>query len=272
MYATVESWRRQAVAQSDPGGFRVTVCRVAAFYSGALVPADERSTITRAKAGQVAGGPRRTRWRRHCGSDRRAAPGLRWNRSTTSTVQADEGLERAGPATIGSPTVSVTHRVVTTMLLSFLLAFLAVGQASAQTGAPPWAACGANSSEEKPVRTFPTKPPIGGPNRTYSTLMCGNANFGFRHIDLRHQPDWASVAFYTGGNWRDLADFAMNQSLTVPQPGYPVFNPKNETWTYKAPLQIKDQQGNVRATYWPIVSVAARDGRIITSYPTRDPK
>lgn len=164
------------------------------------------------------------------------------------------------------------HRAVAAIFLSFLIALLFATEASAQAGAPPWAACGTSAQEEKPVRTFPTKPPVGGPARTYSTLMCGNTNFGFRHIDTRHQADWTAVAFYTGGNWRDLADFAINQSLTVPQPGYPVFNPKNETWTYKAPLQIRDQQGTVRTTLWPIVSVAARDGRIITSYPTRDPK
>lgn len=168
--------------------------------------------------------------------------------------------------------MSTSRRAAVATVLFLLLAIAVAPSASAQSGAPPWAACGASAPETKPVRTFPTMPPAGGPNRTYSTLTCGNASFGFHHIDARHQADWAGVAFYTGGNWRDLADFAMRQALTVPQPGYPAYNAKNETWTYKAPLDIKDQQGRVRATYWPIVSVAARDGRIITSFPTRDPR
>ncbi len=122
------------------------------------------------------------------------------------------------------------------------------------------------------MRTFPTVPPAGGPSRTFSTLLCGNDGNGFRHIENRHGADWSAVAFYAGDNWRDLADFAILQTLTAPQPGYPAYNAKNETWTYKTPLQIKDAQGNVRTTYWPIVSVAARDGRIVTSFPTRDPR
>jgi hypothetical protein len=51
LHATVENWRRQAIAQSDPEAFRLMVRRVAAFYSGEPVPADEPFAVTRAKAG-----------------------------------------------------------------------------------------------------------------------------------------------------------------------------------------------------------------------------
>ena len=51
LHATVENWRRQAIAQSDPEAFRVMVRRAAAFYSGEPVPADEPFAVTRAKAG-----------------------------------------------------------------------------------------------------------------------------------------------------------------------------------------------------------------------------
>ena len=76
---------------------------------------------------------------------------------------------------------------------------------------------------------------------------------------------------YTGENWRDMADFAITQVLAAPQPGFPRFNDKAKSWTFKAPLEIKDDQGRVHDTYWPIVAIAAQDGKILTSYPTREP-
>jgi hypothetical protein len=51
LHATLENWRRQAIAQSDPDAFRLMVRRAAAFYSGEPVPADEPVAVTRAKAG-----------------------------------------------------------------------------------------------------------------------------------------------------------------------------------------------------------------------------
>ncbi len=51
LHATLENWRRQAIAQSDPEAFRLMVRRVAAFYRGEPVPADEPFALTRAKAG-----------------------------------------------------------------------------------------------------------------------------------------------------------------------------------------------------------------------------
>lgn len=51
LHATLENWRRQAIAQSDPEAFRRMVSRVAAFYSGEPVPGDESFAVTRAKAG-----------------------------------------------------------------------------------------------------------------------------------------------------------------------------------------------------------------------------
>jgi len=193
---------------------------------------------------------------------------FRGNRSAAGVVQADEGPVRRRQELV----VTFRARLALVALSIVFTALLEAPGAAAQTGAPPWAACGASSPEDKPVTTFPARPPVGGPARTYAVLLCGNPGFGYRHIADGHGRDWEDLAVYTGGNWRALADFAIRQTLTVPQPGNPAFDPKNETWTYKAPLEIRDAQGNVRATYWPIVSVAARDGRIVTSFPTRDQK
>ena len=51
LHSTLETWRRQAIAQSDPEAFRTMVRRAAAFFSGEPVPVDEPFEVTRAKAG-----------------------------------------------------------------------------------------------------------------------------------------------------------------------------------------------------------------------------
>lgn len=51
LHSTLENWRRQAIAQSDPESFRTMVRRAAAFFSGQPVPDDEPFEITRSKAG-----------------------------------------------------------------------------------------------------------------------------------------------------------------------------------------------------------------------------
>lgn len=123
---------------------------------------------------------------------------------------------------------------------------------------------------DKVVRVFPRAPTGPGPQVTVtSTLFCGNERYGYRHIANSHGADWQNIAFYTGENWRFLTDFAIEQILTVPEPGYPVYRKDNDTWTYRAPLEIRDSYGQVRATYHPIVSIAARDGKIITAFPSR---
>ena len=41
IHATLQSWRQQVIAQSDPDAFRVMVRRAAGFFSGQPVPDDE---------------------------------------------------------------------------------------------------------------------------------------------------------------------------------------------------------------------------------------
>lgn len=131
-----------------------------------------------------------------------------------------------------------------------------------------WAACGRSAPEDKVVRVFPRKPPAPGP-QVSAVLLCGSDRYGYRHIAGNHGMDWQNIAFYTGENWRFLADFAIEQILTFPEPGYPTYRKDNDTWTYRAPLEIRDSSGQVRATYRPVISVSARDGKIITAFPSR---
>lgn len=168
--------------------------------------------------------------------------------------------------------MTVRLHVLLVAVLIGLLAAVAPTAAHAQSGVPPWAPCGRTDPETKPVKTYPVQPPVGGPPRTFAVLMCGNDRFGQRHIAKEHGRQWSDLAVYTGGPWQSLADFAMKQTLTVPQAGYPQFNPDKNTWTYKSPLQIKDREGQVRVTYWVVVGVAAQDGKLLTSFYTRDPR
>jgi hypothetical protein len=166
----------------------------------------------------------------------------------------------------------VRCRVLLVAVVLVLLGLLGATTAEAQSGTPPWAACGRSDPEAKPAKTYPVLPPIGGPTRTFAVLLCGNDRYGYRHIADKHGQEWADLAVLTGGPWQSLADFAITQTLTVPQPGYPQYNPGANTWTYKSPLQIKDQEGQVRATYWVVVGVAAQDGKVLTGFYTRDPR
>lgn len=155
---------------------------------------------------------------------------------------------------------------------ALFLALLSTPPASAAPARPVevWAACGASSPAEKVVRVFPRPASNGGPPAGTSALLCGDANNGYRHLSDGHGADWQALAVYTGENWRDMADFAITQILAAPQPGYPQFVAKNNSWRYKAPVEIKDGQDQVHDMYWPVVAIAAQDGKILTAYPTRN--
>lgn len=51
VYAVVERWRRIAVLQTDPTGFRRSVQRAAELMTGAPTPDDEPFEVTRSRAG-----------------------------------------------------------------------------------------------------------------------------------------------------------------------------------------------------------------------------
>ena len=51
LFKILEQWRRLAVLQSDPAGYRHAVRRAAELLTGEPVPEDEPLSVTRAKAG-----------------------------------------------------------------------------------------------------------------------------------------------------------------------------------------------------------------------------
>ncbi|NKY87072.1 hypothetical protein [Nocardia veterana] len=40
-------------------------------------------------------------------------------------------------------------------------------------------------------------------------LLCGNKDYGYRHIQDRHMDEWEGLASIEGRNWRDIADMAI---------------------------------------------------------------
>jgi hypothetical protein len=93
--------------------------------------------------------------------------------------------------------------------------------------------------------------PAGG-----SALLCGSTGYGYRHIQARHQGDWARLA--SGSDWSDVADRAVAAALG--QPERVGFRASNDTFCFSHALG----DGNVT-----MVVVRESDGAIITAYPAR---
>ncbi|RCW38821.1 hypothetical protein DFQ14_11925 [Halopolyspora algeriensis] len=80
--------------------------------------------------------------------------------------------------------------------------------------------------------------------------------------------DWKRVAAYAGSyNWRDFADWAIEQVLIAPYATN--YSATHDMWNYRAPLVIRDNNGNVIKRYRPLVAVANADSNIITAFPRR---
>ncbi|GAA3306634.1 hypothetical protein [Glutamicibacter nicotianae] len=137
--------------------------------------------------------------------------------------------------------------------------------------AKTWGACGVKTANNKHVRIwYVNKTPYA---RLAAVLNCGtwtpknpNGGWGYRHIAGKHGGEWkqlaAQVAFNT--NWRDIADFAINDGLTNIYSS--ARNPANNTFRYKGKIELKWYDGRTIKTYYTTVAVDQRDRRIITAY------
>ncbi len=93
-----------------------------------------------------------------------------------------------------------------------LLAFLGFGvlvatpaQAVNLGTRPNWGACGTSTSEIKMVYDFGD-----------IELKCGNADWGFRHIKVRHYNQFQGLARAGGLNWSDLVHWAIYYNVQDP--------------------------------------------------------
>jgi hypothetical protein len=115
------------------------------------------------------------------------------------------------------------NRIALIVLTLLLAALVGAPTAAAQPPPPrpPWGACGNSTAEDKVVATFAAGISLlcGGP------IHSSDPRYGYRHIQYRHQEDLQNLTFGTTiGNWRDLADLAIDSiakdpDVTVPAPG-----------------------------------------------------
>lgn len=98
-----------------------------------------------------------------------------------------------------------------------------------------------------------------------TTLRCGNAAYGWRHIKSAHKSQWENAIAIDNDDYGDLADFAMGSSLKAPA----VTTDEGDGKTcFSSPMEIKSDPGNeVIATFWIMTIVSQKNRHIITSYP-----
>lgn len=122
--------------------------------------------------------------------------------------------------------------------------------------------CSADDPESKRVTNWQRRNPAG-----VAKLVCGTAGYGWRHIAQRHGQDYQNIVnkYQLGQSWQDFAKWAMSTTVGAPQSA-PV-NTSNNTWSYTAPIQIRNKQGQVVRTYSMLVAISRSDEKIITAYP-----
>lgn len=99
-------------------------------------------------------------------------------------------------------------------------------------------------------------------------LECGNSGYGWRHIAAGKAQDWQNIInkYNLGTDWATFAKW--NIGNTVGAPASAPDNSANKTYTYQAPLQIRNAQGQVVRTYTVKVPVGSTTERIITVFPS----
>lgn len=141
------------------------------------------------------------------------------------------------------------------------------------TKAVPFASsCSPSDSTQRIVYSYARGVPLSGGGLPAGTshLRCGDTgtnNWGLRHIDLDHSGQWATIAAKVGSDWETFASWAMGSILSAPQTA--TYRSENNTWAYRAPIEIRDSNGNIVSTYNPRVVIAAQSSNVITSFPER---
>lgn len=134
------------------------------------------------------------------------------------------------------------------------------GSVSALAAAP---GCSASDPATKRVNTWQRRNPSG-----VAKLECGNSSYGWRHIAAGKAQDWQNIInkYNLGTDWATFAKW--NIGNTVGAPASAPYNSANQTYTYQAPLQIRNAQGQVVRTYTVKVPVGSTTERIITAFPS----
>lgn len=117
----------------------------------------------------------------------------------------------------------------------------------------PWGACGIRTDESKVVTTYGDW-----------KLLCGNKNYGYRHIQDRHQAEWEGLADIEGRNWRDIADMAIAKAHDAPDWHGPQGAGK---YCYTGQIYLVNHvTGAIVKTVQPTV-IVAENGQVVTAFP-----
>ncbi|MBF0817133.1 hypothetical protein E4U02_11970 [Microbacterium paludicola] len=124
--------------------------------------------------------------------------------------------------------------------------------------------CSSTDKATKTVNMWQRRNPNG-----VAKLECGTkTGYGWRHIADGHGQDWQNILtkYKIAGTWSDFAKW--NIGNTVGAPASAPYNSTNNSYTYQAPLQIKNSKGQVVRTYTVKVPVGKTTERIITAFPS----
>ncbi|HLS77877.1 MAG TPA: hypothetical protein VK083_13925 [Nocardia sp.] len=117
----------------------------------------------------------------------------------------------------------------------------------------PWGACGIDSPEDKVVTTFGAW-----------KLLCGNKDYGYRHIQAGHMSEWEGLAAIEGRNWRDIADMAIAKAHDAPDWHGPQSGGR---YCHTGQIYLVNRvTGAIATTVQPTV-IVSEGGIVITAFP-----
>ena len=205
---------------------------------------------------------RRNSWRTHARKLVAGAIGLITLLAPMASAPASASIERPGSRTPG-----YSFRLADGGTLTVNLPGTAPGGTR-----PPWLPCGLRDSGAKVIKTYArtrTRTPDevdfpSGPAR----LRCGNSDFGYRHIVLRHRTEWLTNAALSEDNWLDLADFSINAALT--DPDRVVYDWRNNATCFSRAIYLINNRTKQRAgTLVPNVVVGFTTLNVVTAIPKK---
>ncbi|WP_431864626.1 hypothetical protein [Microbacterium paraoxydans] len=130
-----------------------------------------------------------------------------------------------------------------------------------------WRGCGLFDKNEQYVKSYDRKRLRNSFSGSVATLRCGTArDYGFRHVQARHQGEWTNVGGRVGVQWRDMADWSIAWMLYDPDrvvASGPNFCYSRTVFVYNKKTGQKVYQTNVR------LFLGKTGQRIITANPGR---
>ncbi len=141
----------------------------------------------------------------------------------------------------------------------------------------PWRACPVNGREEardRLVRRFERGPGVSTTGAVMpagsSDLICGDDKHGYYHIANGHGLEWTQKGMKTSENWRDVADYSIAEALRNPMSV--TYRADVDTYCYSREVSLVNKvRGIIVEVFHPNVVIRARDGLIITAFPTKKP-